>query len=54
MRSTTGWRSIGLPYHSPHAFRHGHAVYALKLAENISQLKAISQNLMHANLSTTD
>ncbi|MBI5945364.1 MAG: site-specific integrase [Chloroflexi bacterium] len=45
---------VGLPYHSPHKFRHGHAVYALKQAKDIPALKAISQNLMHSNLSTTD
>jgi integrase len=45
---------VGLPYHSPHKFRHGHAVYALKNAKDISALKAVSQNLMHANLSITD
>ena len=45
---------VGLPYHSPHKFRHGHAVYALKQAKDIPALKAISQNLMHANLSITD
>ncbi len=49
------WLSqVGLPYHSPHKFRHGHAVYALKNAKDISALKAVSQNLMHANLSITD
>lgn len=45
---------VGLPYNNPHAFRHGHAVYALKLAKNIAELKAVSQNLMHASISTTD
>ena len=45
---------VGLPYHSPHKFRHGHAVYALKQAKDIPALKAISQNLMHSNLSVTD
>jgi integrase len=45
---------IGLTYHSPHKFRHGHAVYALKNAKDIPALKAVSQNLMHANLSVTD
>jgi len=45
---------VGLPDHSPHKFRHGHAVYALKMAKDISALKAVSQNLMHANLSVTD
>jgi hypothetical protein len=43
-----------LTYHSPHKFRHGHAVYALKLAKDIAALKAVSQNLMHENLSITD
>jgi integrase len=45
---------VDLPYHSPHKFRHGHAVYALKMAKNVADLKAVSQNLMHANLSITD
>jgi len=45
---------IGLTYHSPHKFRHGHAVYSLNLAKDLGDLKAISQNMMHANLSTTD
>jgi integrase len=45
---------LGLEYHSPHKFRHGHAVYALKNAKDIPTLKAVSQNLMHANLSVTD
>jgi len=45
---------VNLPYHSPHKFRHGFAVFALKHADNIGQLKAISQNLMHANISITD
>jgi hypothetical protein len=45
---------IGLPYHIPHKFRHGHAVYALKNAKDVPALKAVSQNLMHANLSNTD
>ena len=34
--------------------RQDHAVYALKNAKDISALKAVSQNLMHANLSITD
>ena len=45
---------VGLLYHSPHKFRHGHAVYALKQAKDIPALKAISQNLMHKNLTVTD
>lgn len=45
---------VNLAYHSPHKFRHGCAVFSLKHADNIGQLKAISQNLMHANISITD
>ena len=44
----------GLPYHSPHKFRHGLAVYALMRSKDISKLKAVSQNLMHSNISITD
>jgi site-specific recombinase XerD len=44
----------GVTYRSPHKFRHGHAVYALKRAQNMAQLKAISQNIMHKSVSTTD
>lgn len=47
-------KKIGLPYHSPHKFRHGNAVYSIKLAKDIAALKAVSQNLMHSNLSITD
>jgi site-specific recombinase XerD len=44
----------GLPYKSPHKLRHGHAVYALKLARDMAGLKAISQNLMHTSVTITD
>lgn len=47
-------KDVGLPYHSPHKFRHGFAVYALKLAQDMADFKAISMNLMHANMSITD
>lgn len=49
------WMSkVNLTYHSPHKFRHGFAVFTLKLAKDVGELKAISQNLMHANISITD
>lgn len=41
-------------FHSPHKFSHGHAVFSIKHANNVAQLRAISQNLMHANISITD
>lgn len=48
------FRLAKVPYLSPHKFRHGHATHALKQASNISDLKAISQNLMHSNIGITD
>jgi integrase len=45
---------VGLAYHSPHKFRHGNAVFSLKNAKDVAALKAVSQNLMHSNLSITD
>jgi len=43
-----------LPYYSPHKLWHDTTVFSLKNAKDISALKAISQNLMHANLSVTN
>lgn len=49
------WLSrVDLPYHSPHKFRHGHAVYGLQQSKDVADLKAVSQNLMHSNISITD
>jgi len=45
---------VGLPYHSPHKFRHGFAVYGLKNANTFSEYKAVSQNLSHSSINTTD
>lgn len=44
----------GVEYLSPHKLRHGFAVYALKRAKTVAQLKAVSQNLMHSNMGITD
>ena len=44
----------GLPYQSPHKFRHGHAVYALQHAQTMADYKAASMNLMHSDIRTTD
>lgn len=43
-----------IPYRSPHKLRHGHARYAIALARTIAEFKAISQNLMHADVTVTD
>jgi hypothetical protein len=54
-KDVKGWLNrIGLPYHSPHKFRHGNAVYSIKIAKTVVDLKAINQNLMHSNWSITD
>ncbi len=49
-----GGSVLAFPNHSPHKFRHGNAMYSIKMARDISALKAVSQNLMHSNLSITD
>jgi integrase len=44
----------GLPYHSPHKFRHGHVHYGLALSKNVADYKAVSMNVMHASMDITD
>lgn len=44
----------GISYRSPHKFRHGFAVYALSQCETMDDFKAVSQNLMHEQMGTTD
>ncbi|MDR3577061.1 MAG: site-specific integrase [Anaerolineaceae bacterium] len=44
----------GVAYRSPHKLRHGHAVYGIKHARDMKDLKAISQNLMHSSIAITD
>ena len=46
--------AAGIPYQSPHKFRHGHAVYALQHVRTMADYKAVSMNLMHADISITD
>lgn len=54
-KSLKAWLSkVGLPYQKPHSFRHGHAVYGIQQSKDLSDLKAISMNLMHENLQVTD
>jgi len=44
----------GVPFMSPHKLRHGHVVYSLKNANDLQDLKAISQNVMHSSIQITD
>jgi integrase len=44
----------GLEYKSAHKFRHGHAVYGLQHAITMADYKAVSLNLMHEDIRTTD
>jgi integrase len=46
--------AAGLPYKSAHKFRHGHAVYGLQQAATMADYKAVSMNLMHEDIRTTD
>lgn len=45
---------VGLPYHSPHKFRHGFVHYAMAHAQTIEDYKAISLNVMHSSMEITD
>ena len=48
------FKRAGLPYKSPHKFRHGHAIYGRQHARNMTQYKALSQNLMHSDIRVTE
>lgn len=43
----------GIPYKSPHKFRRGHGVYAVKHSNNFEEFQAYSQNMGHEDPGTT-
>jgi hypothetical protein len=45
---------VGLLYHSPHKFRHGHIQYGLSKSKTVADFKAVSLNVMHASMEITD
>jgi hypothetical protein len=45
---------VGLPYHSPHKFRHGHIQFGLAHSRTIADYKAVSLNVMRASMEITD
>ncbi|MCE9644456.1 MAG: site-specific integrase [Chloroflexi bacterium] len=45
---------VGLPYHSPHKFRHGHIHYGLANSKDVADYKAVSLNVMHSSMKITD
>jgi integrase len=45
---------VGLPYHSPHKFRHGHVHYGQAHSKTQEDYKAVSQNVMHSTTGITD
>lgn len=54
-RNLATWlKRIGLTYHSPHEFRHGHIHYGIKNAKDMADFKAVSMNVMHSNMQITD
>lgn len=54
-RSFKKWLDrVGLPYHSPHKFRHGHIHYGLLRSKNVADFKAVSMNVMHSTIEITD
>lgn len=53
-RLRTLFDTAGLSYKSAHKFRHGHAAYGLLHCHTMPDYKALSLNLMHESLETTD
>jgi site-specific recombinase XerC len=54
-RSFKAWLDrVGLLYHSPHKFRHGHIHYGLMRSKNVADFKAVSMNVMHSTIEITD
>ncbi len=54
-RNLQAWlKRVGLPYHSPHKFRHGHIHYGLERSNTIADYKAVSMNVMHSSMDITD
>jgi integrase len=45
---------VGLPYHSPHKFRHGHIQYGAAHAKTVADFKAVSMNVLHSSMDITD
>ncbi|MCZ7553160.1 MAG: tyrosine-type recombinase/integrase [Anaerolineales bacterium] len=45
---------VGLKYHSPHKFRHGHIQFGLAHSTSHADYKAVSMNVMHSNIQITD
>src|SRR5512140_102850 len=46
--------AAGVPHRSPHKYRHGYAVYSLQRCQTMAQYHALSRNLMHSNIASTD
>lgn len=44
----------GLPYKSPHKFRHGHIHFGMENAKELDQFKAVSMNVMHSSMRITE
>jgi len=54
-RNLKAWlEKVGLPYHSPHKFRHGHVQYGLGRSNTLADFKAVSLNASHSSIKTTD
>jgi integrase len=54
-KNLTDWmKKVGLPYHSPHKFRHGHVHYGQAHSKTQEDYKAVSQNVMHSTTGITD
>jgi len=54
-KDLTQWlKKNGFPHLTPHQFRHGFGVYGLTQSKDMADVKAVSLNMMHENISTTE
>ena len=53
-RTRLVFQLAGLPYKSPHKFRHGYATYGLARCRTMAEFQALSRNLIHSNIAITD
>ena len=53
-RLTRLYERAGLSNKPPHKFRHGYAIYGLERCQTMGEYHALSRNLMHESIATTD
>lgn len=53
-RPTLLLNRVGLSYHSPHEFRHGHIQSGMAHSKTVADFKAVSSNVLHSSMDITN